>query len=103
MKISARFNRMADIYRRFAPSGDFSLSALQAQYTYESNGGAKPDDSNGYALGKKWMDVQVEMWRTDIKAGLLFRHELEADYPAWFLDKVLAGANTEDYWFAENT
>lgn len=45
--------------------------------------------ANGFAVGKKWMNVTLEMWKEDIRSGILFRTELEEDYPKWFLDKFL--------------
>lgn len=46
---------------------------------------------NGYILGKKWMTVTVDMWKHDVKHGLLFIHELyeEEKFPRWWLDEVL--------------
>jgi len=48
---------------------------------------------NGFAIGKKWATVTVEMWKKDIKDGLLFESELyrEGKYPSEWLDEVLYG------------
>jgi hypothetical protein len=87
--------KMADIYRRFAkdwPNVDFSEEAANAMFAYESRGIPLPQNTktNGFVLGKKWMDVTIEMWLEDIKNELLFAHELLDDgYPEWFLYKVL--------------
>jgi hypothetical protein len=56
-----------------------------------TNGLFQADKVNGFAVGKKWMNVTIEMWREDIKQGKLWRWELEQDFPAWFLDKFLPG------------
>lgn len=58
------------------------------------NAGRRP---NGYALGKKWATVMVQMWRKDIKDGLLFESELyrEGRYPHWWLDEVLYGIKSK--------
>ncbi len=51
------------------------------------------DKPNGYAIGKRWMEVTVRMWREDISKGLLFTWELYEDgrFPHWWLDEVLFG------------
>jgi hypothetical protein len=88
--MTPKWRQMADIYKRFAvdyPRADFSEEAAKEMFYYESTGAARPKSSNGYMLGKKWMDVTVKMWREDIRDGLLLRREL--DYPEWFLDRVL--------------
>lgn len=88
--MTRRWRRIGEIYRRFAKdwNADFSESAANEMFLHESRGLAVAPD-NGYALGKKWMDVTVSMWREDLAIGLLARSELEADYPQWFLDRVL--------------
>ncbi len=48
--------------------------------------GKKP---NGFAVGKRWMNVSIAMWQEDIRLGRLWIWELERDYPLWFLDKFL--------------
>ena len=64
-------------------------------YLFETRGegdlsfGLFGEKSNGFAVGKRWMNVTIEMWRQDIQRGILFRHELEEDFPKWFLDKFL--------------
>lgn len=85
---------MAEIYKKFAEDKegvDFSDTAMEEMYQYESIGKEFNNPMNGYFLGKKWMDVTIEMWRHDIKEGLLFRFELEEEFPKWWLDKILAG------------
>jgi hypothetical protein len=69
-------------------------------YLWESQGkgnlrfgvmGIDKTKPNGYAVGKRWMQITVNMWREDIKKGLLFVWELyeEKRYPNWWLDEVL--------------
>ena len=84
---------MADIYRRFAadyPNADFSESAAWAMYLHESTGAPLPDArTNGYALGKKWMDVTVAGWKEEIASMGLLVSELQDDgWPDWFLARV---------------
>lgn len=52
--------------------------------------GTDISSNNGYALGKKWMDVQITMWKEDIQKGLLFTSELYDDplFPHWWLDRI---------------
>lgn len=92
---------MAEIYRRFAtgwePCCDFSDQALVEMFEWESfgrgnlkfglfnNNGGK---YNGFAVGKHWMDVTIAMWREDLRTGMLFKKELQADFPEWFLKKI---------------
>jgi hypothetical protein len=92
-KISEKWRRMADMYRRFAvdyPAADWSEEAALAMYLHESTGAPMPDArSNGYALGKKWMDVTVAGWKEEIPQMGLLVSELQADgYPDWFLERV---------------
>lgn len=91
---------MRPLYRIFAdevcPNADLDFSdeaawAMFAQETY----GEKLEKplSNGYYVGKAWMDVQIAEWKRDLATFLLFRWELYED-PIfseyhWWLDKVL--------------
>ena len=93
MKISKKWLRMAELYKRFASDfefADFSNSAEIEMFNWESRGVPIADKNiNGFALGKKWMDVTVAMWLEDISKGLLYPRELMDDnYPEWFLRKV---------------
>jgi hypothetical protein len=92
-KISKKWLKIADIYKKFAidyPFADFSDSAAYNMYAYESHGIPLPDTStNGYALGKKWMDVSIASWKEDIpQMGLLVSELVESGYPDWFLRRV---------------
>lgn len=75
---------------------DFSGEAAEEMYLFETTGkgdlqfGLFADRRpNGFAVGARWMNVTVKMWKQDIRDGLLWRSELEDVYPAWFLDRVL--------------
>lgn len=92
-KIGKKWRRMAEIYKRFARDyggADFSEQAALAMYLHESTGTPLPDErTNGYALGKRWMDVTVAGWREEIpKLGLLASELVEDGFPPWFLDRV---------------
>jgi hypothetical protein len=84
---------MSEVYRMFANDWkdclDFSDEALLELYNYESYGG-KISPSNGFAVGKKWLNLNVSMWKEDIEKGLLFKRELYDDpkFPHWWLDGV---------------
>lgn len=84
---------MSLMYERFAKDfsfADFSLEAKTEMFAFESQGTPiQSNKINGYALGKKWMDVTVSSWKEDIRKGLLYPFELlEDDYPKWFLKRV---------------
>ena len=89
MKIGKKWMRMAEIYRRFAsdfPNADFSDEAAMAMYRHETFGEPMTGRRNGFEIGKKRMDVTIEMWKEDIGNGQLFVSDL--DYPEWFLRRV---------------
>lgn len=69
------FEQKAELYRYFAKDFNCDLSdkCLNEMFEYESTGNGdcsinvfngKP---NGYAVGKKWLDVMISMWRKDSK------------------------------------
>lgn len=93
MRPSKKWNRIAKLYKRFAIDfsfADFSDEAALNMFIFESQGVSIPNvENNGFALGKKWMDVTIAAWKEDINKGLLFPFELLDDgYPEWFLKKV---------------
>ncbi len=69
---------------------DFTEDALFDLYVYESTGQGVVKPDNGYANGKKWMDVAVAQWKEDLWRTL-WPWELyeDPDLPDWWLDKVL--------------
>ena len=91
-----KWSRMAQMYVRFVKDMDvdvdLSEDAAVAMYRFETFGEALPKTAklNGYAQGKKWMDVTVAMWKEDILEGYLLVSELQGDegYPDWFLERV---------------
>ena len=94
---SPKFLRMAELYKTFANDWqdclDFSDEMLVELYNYESYGGSRCHPKNGFAHGKKWLNLSVSMWKEDIEAGNLFKYELYEDvrFPHWWLDGVLVG------------
>lgn len=95
---------MSEIYRIFAEDWkhvlDFSDDALLELYNYESYGGSV-NSKNGFAVGKKYLNLHVTDWKEEIKQGLLFKHELYQDekFPTWWLDNILDGVeNNYQIW-----
>lgn len=104
--MTQRFIRMCDLYKIFAKDWDcdFSIQAMQEMFEFESFGKGNINisgfntigkRSNGYAVGKKWLNVQVSAWREEINASLTRRkyllHELWADekykdHHEWLID-----------------
>lgn len=85
---------MSELYRHFAREMgelDFSDEALVNLYNTESYGGVLTP-KNGFAVGKQYLNLQVTMWREDIRRGWISKQELYKDenYPEWWLDSVLA-------------
>jgi hypothetical protein len=81
---------------------DYSEEAAYAQFFWESTGRCYTEykvpegKSNGYTVGKHWMDVTIANWLHDIMDGLLFMHELYedpefSDYH-WWLDRTVKEA-----------
>ncbi len=91
MKISKKYQKIAEAYRYFAKdfsgSADFSMNAQENMYSFETFGSprikySEPDSTgmyNGYAIGKHWMDVTLAMWREDIHNGYLTKFEIIND------------------------
>lgn len=85
---------MAEVYRHFGRDWksccDFSDQAMIEMFNHESYG-TSLSSNNGFAVGKKWLNVTVSMWREDLKRGDLFIWELYDDpnLPDWWLDSVL--------------
>lgn len=86
---------MCEIYRIFSSewshTHDFSDSAMIELFNHESYG-TKLTEKNGFALGKKWMNVTVSAWKEDIQAGLLFKIELLEDptFPKWWIESIVS-------------
>jgi len=85
---------MSQIYKHFSKDWkhclDYSEESMLELYYSESYGDSV-SDNNGFYIGKKWLNVFVDMWKEDLKKGFLFKFELyeDPDLPDWWLDKVL--------------
>ena len=87
--------------RPWSDGHDFTDEAKVELFNHESYG-TPLTPHNGYALGKKWLNVQVAMWFEDMANGLLFKHELYEDplFPHWWLDSVFKGKTIKvDQWW----
>lgn len=77
---------------------DSSNDALWRAFQFETQGQSlPPGDSlrNAYLVGKRYLNLQVQSWREDIRSGLLLREELYEEPSPWskkFLDEVLKDA-----------
>ena len=84
---------MAELYKLFASDWihalDFSDQALLDLYNQESYGGTV-SQNNGYAHGKKWLNLHVTDRKQDINDGILYKFELYEDplFPHWWLDNI---------------
>ena len=79
---------------------DFSDNAVESLYEYESFGRGEAGKTavfsgngclNGYAHGKRMLDITVSMWFKTLNSGagwLPIMEELYSEFPAWWLDNV---------------
>lgn len=101
VKMPRRFKRMCEVYKIFASDWhcDFSESAMLEMYEFETFGKGDIDltgfntigkKANGYAVGKKWLNVSVTGWLDNIeKFGWAYEiSELNKDQeiPRWFIE-----------------
>lgn len=84
-KTLKKYRRVLALYVRYAQSGhwDFSDQAAEKMFRCEALGEYKLDalldEKNGFAIGKHWKDLTVEMWREDIAKAHLTKAELLSD------------------------
>jgi hypothetical protein len=84
---------MSEIYRLFSKSWeqclDYSEESLIEMYQSESYG-TPVKSTNGFLVGKRWLSVNVAMWKEDIELGLFRKSELYNDpyFPHWWLDSI---------------
>lgn len=92
--LTSKFKKMAEVYRYFGKDWknccDFSDGAMIELYNHESYG-TEISSTNGFLVGKKWLNVTVAMWKEDIRDRQLWKSELYEDenLPDWWLDSVL--------------
>lgn len=86
---------MCEVYRYF--SNDWSHICtytdddMRELFYAETHGEPITNKLNGFAVGKKMLNVTVGMWKEDLRKGTLFKSELYEDpnFSKWWLDKVL--------------
>lgn len=68
----------------------FDDEALLSLYNHESYG-LELTPKNGFAHGKKMLNLQVTAWKEMLREGTLAKFELYDDpaYPQWWLDSCL--------------
>jgi hypothetical protein len=112
-RISAKWRRMAEIYKLFCYIDlaesmsehcqrcvndyndyyDYSEEAALQMYIRETYGeyiDLPSGKLNGFQIGKQWMDLTItEYWIPDLKNKELSCLDLYNTFPKWFLDKVL--------------
>lgn len=84
---------------------NWSEKALRDMFEHETYGlpSATEMRANGYFEGKRVLDITVAMWNQDLTAHdrgeprVLFSWELYAEYPRWFIEKVIP----KRFWIAE--
>lgn len=84
---------MCELYRIFSKDWEHLIDLsdeAQIEFFNHESLGLPCSPNNGFALGKKWLNVQVTMWKEDIALGLFFKSELYDDpkYPHWWLDSI---------------
>ena len=99
MKISNKWKKQAELYKRFAEDWKDCLFFTEedelSMYLHESQGTEINSQANGYFVGKKWLNLNVTMWKEDL-GKTLFLSELYEDFPAWWLRKQLKKSNDGD-------
>lgn len=103
--ITKKFRTMCAVYEVFAQDYKqwyrFGDDAMLEMFHHETHG--KPiEDGNGYQVGKKWLNVTVEMWREDIRKGNLSLLELYKDpkYPWPWLNSIFGYDGQDPLWKA---
>lgn len=82
---------MCDLYQQFSSEEfDFSEEMMVELFCNETYGDPV-SSTNGFYVGKKWLNVTVAMWKEDIESGDLLKIELMEDgrLPRWWLDRVI--------------
>lgn len=95
---------MAEVYKFFARDyqANFSDSAAESMFKFESNGVGVVAKDNGYAIGKHLMDLQIAMWHEDlyINKFMLTKYELLTDPELqsirWFLESLFGPLPDEE-------
>lgn len=110
---SNKYKRMCGVYRLFGESGwDYSESAREEQWQAETLGGGvkgfwRTGKVNGYAAGKKFMDITISGWIAEAREHGWLRKIIDlkrsGEFPVWFLKKVFRGLVEEKrrFWVGD--
>lgn len=86
---------MSEVYKYFSheyTDFDFSEEMRLELQNHESLGNkvCPLSPKNGFALGKKWLNINVAMWIEGIEEGTFFKYEFykNPNYPHWWLDSI---------------
>lgn len=111
--MTKKFRDMCKIYRIFAEQYsycDFSENAIKELYEFETFGkgnikisgfNASDKNCNGYAVGKKWLNVQVKAWLRDCE--LFIDGEENKSYRGWYniLRELYSDNRFPNWWLDE--
>lgn len=85
--MSPKFKKKTLLYKHFAllfGTFDFSDEAMLRLYNHESYG-TKLDDrdsaTNGFVIGKKWLNWHITNWKQALVEGSITRYDLLSDIP----------------------
>jgi hypothetical protein len=98
LKKAEKYRELAKIAEQTGFKCDFSNEAANAMFNFESSGIGKIEYDNGYAIGKKWMDVQISMWIEDLQATknmvpIVSIDEIPEEYYSHLSSDILQKAN----------
>ncbi len=85
--VSPKFKKKALLYKHFGSmfgNFDFSEQSMLNLYNHESYGtelGPGESTSNGYVIGKKWLNWHITNWKQGLVEGSITRQDLESDIP----------------------
>lgn len=95
------YKHFASLFGKF----DFSDEALLQLFNHESYGTELGNGSttNGYAIGKKWLNWHITNWKEGLVEGSITRYDLLSDVPdiegyQEMIDKVLKEAYIGQTW-----
>lgn len=82
-RVTDKFREMAEFYAKFAvySNMDFSDEALRQAFEAETYGIKHDLKNNGFAFGKKSMNITIAAWKQDLQDGLITKFELMENYP----------------------
>jgi hypothetical protein len=107
--VSPKFKKKALLYKHFASifgTFDFGEDAMLTLYNHESYGTQLNDGdsiTNGYVIGKKWLNWHITNWKHGLVEGSITRYDLLSDIPdvegyKEMIDKVLNEAYIGQTW-----